>query len=664
MNKAKNMLIGEMLVEEGIITKEQLKDGLEEQKRTGLKIGEILIKMGYISKEILWTFLGYQMGVPFINLDEVHEIRPDVLKMIPEQLMRTEKLIPISKHGRIITLAMSDPMNYLVIDDLKSTTKSELDVRMAPAEDISKLINKILGFKEEETGAVARASVGDLDDILASPMGGSRNRQPQDAALNISRSIYGDEKPSQAQSHQQAPPAYNPPTTPQYTAPSSYQQPQAPQPAYQPPSFGGNYGQPAQQSQQQFQPQQQQQQPEPQQQQASSNMPPMGGAQSSVSQDTPVNVFLTTLLSNGYDAGATDIHIEPYADRCRIRRRIDGVLYEVESPPRTLYNGLLNKIKELAQMNATEKSVPQESKLKIRVSGREINMAVHTFPTLFGEKIVLTIVRADITVLTLDQSGMEDDMVAEYRKALKKPHGLILLSGPTNSGKETTLHSTLYEINDPGKNIFSVDDTSTNYIVPGINQAKVNRKNYGQVLTYLAEQDCDVITVGDIPNKETAEAVFDIIASGHLVIAKMRASDPYQALQTIINFGVEPYIVYSNTVLVMAQRLMRRICTTCRQSYQATPDMIKLLGGMEGKEVVLYKGNGCVTCASTGYKGRTAVFEALVMNDKIKDMLMAKEPLKNVKAENAKTNLKTLKEAALVKLIEGTTTLEEYMKIN
>ena len=632
MNKPKkNMLIGEMLVDEGIITKEQLKDGLEEQRRTGEKIGEILVRMGYLSKEILWTFLGYQMGVPFVNLEEVNEIKQDILKLLPEQLMRNEKLIPVTRHGRVITVAMAEPMNFLVIDDLKATTKSEIDVRLAPSEEILKQINKYFGYKAEETGAVAKASVEDLDDILSAPMGNSSRQE--NSGMKIQRSIYGEQAPSAPAPQQYAPPQ---PPSPQYTsAPAP-----PPQPQYTPPP-------------QQYAP------PPPPQVQAAPNM-----AQAVVSQDTPVNVFLTTLLSNGYDAGATDIHIEPLADKCRIRRRIDGTLYEVESPPRTLYNGLLNKIKELAQMNQNEKSAPQESKLKIRVGGKEINMAVYTFPTLFGEKIVLKIMRTDAAVLTLDQSGMEDDMVETYRRFIKKPHGLIILSGPTNSGKETTMHSTLVEMNRPDINIFSIDDTSSGYVVPGVNQTKVSRKNYGQVLHYLAEQDCDVITIGDIANKETAEAVFDIIASGHLLISRLRSSDPYQALQTIVNFGIEPYIVYSNTILVVAQRLVRKICTSCRQPYQAAPDIVKMLGGDEGKSVTLYKGNGCASCAQTGYKGRTAVFEAVVMTDKIKDMLMAKEPLKKIKEENAKTGLKTLKEAALLKLIEGTTSLEEYMKIN
>jgi len=568
MSKQKNMLIGEMLVEEGIITKEQLKDGLEEQKRTGQKIGEILVRMGYISKEILWTFLGYQMGVPFINLDEVADIKQDILKLLPESLMRNEKLIPVSRHGRIITVAMSNPLNFLVIDDLKATTRSEIEVRLAPPEDIKKLVDKYFGFREEQTGAVAKAQVDQLDDILSAPIGGSRqpafgqnagfSQQPSsysaESGMKIQRSVYG-EQPQPA--YAPPPPAYAPPPPPQpaYTPP--------PQPSYAPPPPP----------------------PVPQPLPPIQETPSM--AQAVVSQDTPVNVFLTTLLSGGYDSGATDIHIEPFADRCRIRRRIDGALYEVESPPRTLYNGLLNKIKELAQMNPNEKNSPQESKLKIRVSGREINMAVNTFPTLFGEKIVLRIVRTDNVVLKLDETGMEEEFVDAYKKAIKKPHGLVLLSGPTNSGKETTMQSTLNEINEPSMNVFSVDDISANYIIPGINQTKVNRKSFGQVLNMLSEQDCDVITVGDIPNKETAEAVFDVIAGGHLVIAKMRASDPFQALQSVINFGVEPYIVYSNTVAAVSQRLMRKICTGCRDSYKASPEIVSMLGGTADKEVML-----------------------------------------------------------------------------
>jgi type II secretory ATPase GspE/PulE/Tfp pilus assembly ATPase PilB-like protein len=534
MNRPKNMLIGEMLVEEGIITKEQLKDALEEQKHTGTKIGEILIRMGYISKEILWTFLGYQMGVPFINLDELPEIRQDVLKTLPEQLMRAEKLIPVNKQGKVITVAMADPLNFLVVDDLKATTRCEIDTRLSPAEDILKLVSRHFGFKEEETGELAKARVDELDDILGSS--GGRSRQTEEQSLKIQRSPYGEEK----EKHKAEPPPPPPKRAakapePERAAPQYQPPPPPPPPQYQPP--------PAAQA-------------APQPRMAE----PQAMAQAVMSQDTPVNAFLTSLLSESYDAGATDIHVEPMNDKCRIRRRIDGALYEVDSPPKTLYNGMLNKIKELAQMNAAEKNTPQESKLKIRVSGREINIAVYTFPTIFGEKIVLKIIRADTTILPLNKTGMEENVLEVYSKAIRMPHGFILIAGPTNSGKATTMYSTINEINDPKINIFSIDDTSSNYIIPGVNQTKVNRKNYGQVLRYLGEQDCDVIAVGDIPNKETAEALFDVIASGHMVFSMLRANDTYSALQAVINYGMEPYVVYTNATAVLAQRLVRKIC--------------------------------------------------------------------------------------------------------
>lgn len=655
MSKAKNMLIGEMLLEEGIITKEQLKDALEEQKRTGAKIGEILIRMRYISKEILWTFLGYQMGVPFINLDETGELRPDVLKCLPEQLMRNEKLIPVSKQGKVITVAMSDPLNFLVVDDLKATTRSEIDTRLAPPEDIKKMIDKYFGFKDEETGEIARARVDELDDILAAPMG--RSKPKEEASFKIQRSPFGDSAPRKEEPARQQPSA---PSTPQYQAPA-YVPPQAQQ--YQAPST------PQYQAPAYVPPQQQYQAPAP----AVDPLPPMQPAynapqqtaQTTVSADTPVNTFLTALISEAYDSNSTDIHVEPFPDKCRIRRRIDGALYEVDSPPKTLYTGLLNKIKELAQMNVSEKSAPQESKLKIRVAGKEINMAVYTFPTLFGEKIVLRIIRADSTIIPLNQMGMDDPVMDLYRKTIHLPYGLILISGPTNSGKATTMYSTMSELNQPNVNIFSIDDTSSNYVIPGINQTKVNRKSYGQVLHYLADQDCDVITVGDIPNKETAEAIFDMISSGHLVIAGIRANDPYQAMQSIINFGIEPYVVYSNTMAAITQRLIRKVCDRCRVSYEANPDMLKMLGGTAtNKQVLLHKGNGCAACAGTGYKGRTAVFEMLPITEKIKDMFNSGEGVKKIKEENKKGGMNSLKEDALLKVLQGITTVEEYMKIS
>jgi type II secretory ATPase GspE/PulE/Tfp pilus assembly ATPase PilB-like protein len=659
MNKPKNMLIGEMLLEEGIITKEQLKDALEEQKRTGQKIGEILTKMRYISKEILWTFLGYQMGVPFVNLDETGELRPDVLKCLPEQLMRNEKLIPVSKQGKVITVAMADPLNFLVVDELKASTRSEIDTRLAPAEDIKKLVDKYFGFKDEETGEIARARVDELDDILAAPMGRSKPKE-NTAALNIQRSMYGDSHAGRDEAPRQQ---YTPPQTPQYQPPAyvppqqtpQYQSPQQPQ--YQPPQ-PQHYQQPQQPS---YAPSAPEPAPQPQHQYSA----PQPAAQASVSADTPVNSFLTSLISEAYDANATDIHVEPFPDKSRIRRRIDGALYEVDSPPKTLYTGLLNKIKELAQMNVNEKTTPQESKLKIRVAGKEINMAVYTFPTMFGEKIVLRIDRADSTIVPINTLGMDDSVLDLFRKTIHLPYGLVLVSGPTNSGKATTMYSTMAELNHPNVNIFSIDDTTSNYIIPGVNQTKANRKSYGQVLRYLADQDCDVITVGDIANKETAEAIFDMIASGHLVIAGIRANDPYQALQSIVNFGIEPYVVYSNTMAVITQRLIRKVCDRCRVSYEATPDILKMLAvTATNKQVMLHKGNGCAACAGTGYKGRTAVFEMLPITEKIKDMLNSGEGAKKVKEENKKTGMNSLKEDALLKVMQGITTVEEYMKIS
>jgi type II secretory ATPase GspE/PulE/Tfp pilus assembly ATPase PilB-like protein len=501
-----------------------------------------------------------------------------------------------------------------------------------------KLVNRYFGYKEEETGELAKARVDELDDILSAPIG---NRQKEEPTLKIQRSPYGEEKqqhqPQKQQARHQEPQYQQPAPPPQ----QQYQQP-APPPQYQP-----QYQQPAPPP------------PPPQPRMAE----PQAMNQAVMSQDTPVNTFLTTLLSESYDAGATDIHVEPLSDKCRIRRRIDGALYEVESPPRTLYNGMLNKIKELAQMNTADKNLPQESKLKIRVSGREINIAVYTFPTIFGEKIVLKIIRADSTILPLNKTGMEENVAEQYGHAIHMPHGLILIAGPTNSGKATTMYSTINEINDPHINIFAVDDTSSNYVIPGVNQTKVNRKNYGQVLRYLNEQDCDVIAVGDIPNKETAEALFDVIASGHMVFSMLRANDTYSALQAVINFGVEPYVVYTNTTAVLAQRLVRRICERCREGYEPGDDILKLLGGTQ-QGVTLYRGKGCPACAQTGYKGRTAVFELLPMTERIKELLIAGEPVKKIKEENKKSGMSTLKEAVMLKVLQGITTVEEYMKIS
>ncbi len=632
------MLIGEMLLEEGIITREQLKDALEEQRKTGEKIGQILMKMGYISKEILWTFLGYQMGVPYVNLEEIQEIKKDVLKLMPESVMRNEKLIPINKQGKTITVAMSDPMNFLVIDDMKATTRCDIDSRLAPSEDIKKLVDKYFGFKEEDTGEIAKAKTDELEDIMSTPtqgLSGRHKETPQE--IKITRGVYAEDLVPKQDKPEHA--------------------------AQQPVSKAPEPGKPT--------PAQQKQEPEfisekPSKPAQEYKLPETQFAQAAISQDTPVNSFLMSLLSDAYDANATDVHIEPFAEKCRVRRRIDGTLYEVETAPKTLYNGILNKIKELAQMNVAERTLPQESKLKMRLAGKEISMGVYTFPTIFGEKILLRILRAENTIMPLNEAGMEETLLNAFRKYLKMPSGLILIAGPTNSGKTTTFYSSLSEINTAHINIFTVEDASSNYVLQGVNQTKVNRKSYGQAVTYLAEQDCDVIAVGDIANKETAEAVFEAIAGGHLVISKVRAADPFQALQTIISLGLEPYVVLSNTLVVLGQRLLRKIDKNCKAPYEPSGDIINVLQaeGFSNKKPVFYKGKGCSNCTNTGYKGRTAVFEMIAINEKIKEMLINKEATKKIREENKKNGFKSLKETAFDKLIEGTTTIEEYMKIS
>ncbi|MCX8094475.1 MAG: GspE/PulE family protein, partial [Candidatus Goldbacteria bacterium] len=516
----------------------------------------------------------------------------------------------------------------------------EIDARLAPPEDISKLIGKYFGFKEEDTGEITKAKVDELDDILSAPLG---SKSKDDSHLKISRSPY-----SEMVAYEETIPKTK--KTPEYMANEPLKQP-----------IGINKKPIEQQPQMTVTstPPQEPVTPPPQPKIAAESA---YAPQAVMSQDTPVNTFLTTLLSDAYNAEATDIHIEPYSDKCRIRRRIDGVLYEVESPPRTLYTGILNKLKELAQMNVNEKNTPQESKLKVRISGKEINMAIYTFPTIFGEKIVLKILRTESLILPLDKIGMEPNILEIYKKTIKMPHGFILIAGPTNSGKATTVYSTLNEINDSTVNIFTVDDVSSNYILPGVNQTKVNRKNYGQVLRYLGEQDCDIIAVGDVSNKETAEAIFDIVASGHLVISMTKANDTVTALQSIINLGIEPYVVYANTIGVLAQRLVRKICDRCKEPYEAPADILKTLGS-EVSRLILTRGRGCMNCSNTGYKGRTAVFEFLPLNDRIKELLIAGEPVKKVKEEAKNMGLLTLKESAYLKVEQGMTTIEEYMKI-
>jgi type IV pilus assembly protein PilB len=608
MATKKGHRIGEMLMDEEIITKDQLQECLQEQKVTGEKVGEVMVRKGYVTHEVLYAFLGNQFGIPYMPLNEMQNISQAVLKLLPEQLMRSQHVIPVTKKGNTLILALADPSNVFVTDDIKLSTHCDLDLRLTSEKEIKTALDKYFGFKEEDAGELVKASSKD-DSFGAVPsVPGMNAGGMQHASMPSAGSA--PSVPSMATSAASAAAAY--PET----------------------SSSGSSAIPT----------------------ASA----MGG-------DTPVLNFLTSVLVEATKVGATDVHFEPYERSFRIRWRIDGILQEVQSPPRTLASALAAKIKTMAEMDPNEKRTAQQGRLKLKIPGKEVSMLIMIAPTLWGEKIVMRILNAETPIVDLDKVGMEPNQLQIFRQQLQLPSGMILIVGPKGSGKTTTAYATLNALNHPTKNVSSVDEP-VDYSLSGVNQVVVIEKRgftYANGVRAMLEQDSDVLLVGEMHDIETARLVLDAVPTGHLIISTLHANDTLGAIQYLINMGVEPYLLGSSLNLLVNQRLVRIICPKCKESYEATADIAKRFGPQAaGKKVVLYRGKGCENCSKTGYRGRVSVFEVLPVTDNVREAIIAKAPTVVLKKAMADVpGFVSMKAQLEAKALAGITSYEELLRV-
>jgi type IV pilus assembly protein PilB len=599
MATKKGHRIGEMLMDEEIITKEQLQECLQEQKVTGEKVGEVMVRKGYVTHEVLMAFLGNQYGIPYISLNEMKNIPPALMKLLPEQLMRSQHVIPVDKKGNVLVIAIADPGNVFVTDDIKLTTRCDLELRFSSEKEIKGALDKHFGFKEEDTGELVKA--GGKDDA------------------------FGDSVTPAAPSAPVPPARPAAPAAPAYTAPAA--------------AYAAD--------------------PEPAPSQAIPTATAMGG-------DTPVINFLTSVLVDATKAGATDIHFEPYERNFRIRWRIDGILQEVQSPPRTLSGALAAKIKTMAEMDPNEKRVAQQGRLKLKIPGKDVTMLVLLAPTLWGEKIVMRILNAEPAILDIDKIGMEPQQLALYRQALQQPSGLVLIVGPKAGGKTTTAYATLNSLNQPTRNLSAVDEP-VDFALPGINQVVVNEKRgmtYANGVRAMLDQDSDVLLVGEMHDLETARLVLEAVPTGHTLISCVHATDVIGAVQYLSNMGAEPYLLGSGLNVVVNQRLVRAVCPKCKESYEASAEISKRLGVGAGKKATLVRGKGCDNCSKSGYRGRLAVYEVLPVTDALREAIIAKAPSAILKKAIADTpGFVPLKAQLESKVMAGLTSYEELLRV-
>ena len=574
--------LGEMLVDEGIISEEQLQEAMHEQKIKGGRLEKILISQGYVTQDVIMAFVGTQLGIPHVSLTEIGEIPNDVVFSVPESIAINHCLIPIVKKDKRLTVAMADPLNVFAIDDIKMMTGFEVDPAIASETEIKAMQAKYYGSAaaggSAGGGGGGGEAGGDMQEILNS-MGGDNNLEVLEEKadeIDISKLEAAGE-------------------------------------------------------------------------------------------DAPVVRLVNLVLTEAVRSGASDIHIEPYEKSLRCRYRIDGVLHEVQSPPRSLAAAISSRIKIMSALDIAERRLPQDGRIKIKVLGKEIDLRVSICPVQFGEKIVMRILDSSNLSLDLPKLGFEDDVLPKFEKAIVEPYGLVLVTGPTGSGKSTTLYSALHYINNPDVNISTIEDP-VEYNLQGINQVNARA---GIGLTFAAglrsflRQDPDIVMVGEIRDKETAEIAINAALTGHLVFSTLHTNDAPGAVTRMGNMGVEPFLITSTVHCVVAQRLIRRICKDCKEAYEATPEILEELNYKPnaGETVTLHRGVGCATCSSTGYKGRMAIHEVMVLSDEFRKAVLQRRPATELKKIARESGMQTLRECGVRKILKGMTTVEELLRV-
>ncbi|MDH7500611.1 MAG: type IV-A pilus assembly ATPase PilB, partial [candidate division NC10 bacterium] len=383
--------------------------------------------------------------------------------------------------------------------------------------------------------------------------------------------------------------------------------------------------------------------------------------------DAPVVKLVNVILTDAIKKGASDIHLEPYEKTFRVRYRIDGMLYEVMSPPMKLRAALTSRVKIMAQLDISERRLPQDGRIKIRMGGKEMDYRVSTLPTLFGEKVVLRLLDKSSLQLDMTKLGFEPKSLADFEAAITAPYGMVLVTGPTGSGKTTTLYSALNRINSPETNIMTAEDP-VEFNLPGINQVQMKAEiglNFAAALRSFLRQDPDIIMVGEIRDYETAEIAIKAALTGHLVLSTLHTNDAPSTVSRLLNMGVEPFLVSASTNLILAQRLVRKVCKDCKEEVQVPPSVLTSLGFSpeEAKSIVCYHGKGCNTCSDTGYRGRLALYEVMVINEDIKKLILDGASTIELREAARRNGMLTLRESGLQKLREGITTLEEVMRV-
>ena len=555
--------LSELLLEQGILKPEQLHAVQAQAAKLGLSLARVLTQQGLITEQELTQLLAEQSGMTAIDLAN-YLIKPEVIQLVPESLARKHTLIPVFKIGEQLTVAVADPLNFFVLDEVRLKTKHEVKAVLASETAIHHAIAQYYGAS------------GTIEEVAHAIHAAQLPPKEEDAA-----------------------------------------------------------------------------------------------------QEAPIIRLVDLLITQAMKEGASDIHLEPGEDTLRTRFRIDGVLHEVNGPPKHLHSAVVSRIKVLANLDIAEKRKPQDGRFRLKMEQKELDLRVSTIPTQFGEKVALRLLDSATLLLGLEQLGLSSEVLVQFQRLIRAPYGIILVTGPTGSGKTTTLYAALSAINSVERNIVTIEDP-IEYQLPGINQVQVNPKadvTFASALRAFLRQDPNVIMVGEIRDRETAEIAIHAALTGHLVLSTLHTNDAAAALTRLIDMGIEPFLIASATIGIVAQRLVRVICPKCKEPFHPPKDLVNELSiadlrlPIENRQssiensLQLFRGKGCAACKHTGYKGRVGIFELLLMTEAIREHVGATSASHVIRDTARQAGMKTLREDGLAKATAGLTTLEETLRV-
>lgn len=544
--------LGDLLVESGVISKEQLDYALK-NKASDEKLGDFLIKENFLTEHQLIEVLEFQLGVPHVNLNQ-YTIDQELLQLVPGELAKRAKIMPVRRDKNKLFIAMADPMDYFAIEEVRMATGCQIETGIAAKDDLNQTIAKYYELQESMDAAMTELNITVQD--------------------NVEQQITDEE--------------------------------------------------------------------------------------------APIVRLVNQLISNAVIQKASDIHFDPQETEVKIRYRIDGVLRTERSLPKHMQNMITARIKIMGNLNITENRIPQDGRIKTTINFRPVDIRLSTLPTIYGEKIVMRILDLSNAATSIDKLGFSEQNEQLFRKMIARPNGILLITGPTGSGKSTTLYAALSHLNQEGVNIITVEDP-VEYRLEGVNQIQVKEEvglTFAAGLRSILRQDPDIVMIGEIRDLETAEIATRASLTGHLVLSTLHTNSAVESISRLEDMGIEPFLIASSLVGVMAQRLVRRVCRDCAQTVPATTREKELFAASGLTIETLQRGRGCAACNNTGYRGRIAIHEILPVDRTVKEYILQRNGIQSIMQYMKKAGYRTLMEDGMLKVLDGLTTTEEVLRVS